>query len=83
MYGLTEVKLTGLARCKAGFKSSGIKRGPLKLPEGVSVNGELIAFGEDEEYLHCVISGTGDIYSVYKKSGESNHIYYELLRLNT
>lgn len=63
------------------FEKSGIHRGRLNLPDGVSCNGDLIAIGEDETHLHCVISGTGELYQVFK-SHNSNHIYQHLLSAN-
>ena len=63
------------------LNTSGIRKGPLKLPDGVLVDRELIAFGEDENYLHCVISQSGTYYGVYKSS-DKNHLYQHLLRLN-
>lgn len=64
------------------IESCGIPYGVLNLPEGVSVDGDLIVFGEDELYLHCVISGSGGYYGVFK-SNDDNHIYQQLLKLNT
>lgn len=65
-----------------GAIHSGIKKGILKLPEGVSVNGDLIAVGENDAYLHCFISGTWDYYGIWK-SDDENHLYQHILRLNT
>ena len=63
--------------------TSGIKIGPLKLPEGMSTNtiGGLVAFGEDKKYLHCILSATGSYYGVFK-SPDENHMYQRLLELN-
>lgn len=60
----------------------GIKCGPIKLPEGCYTEcGELIVFGENEDYLHCIFSKTGSYYGIYK-SPDTNHIYHEILRIN-
>jgi hypothetical protein len=64
------------------FSHCGVKRGILKLPEGANVNGDLIAVGENETYLHCFISGCGAYYGIYK-SDDENHLYQHILRLNT
>ena len=60
---------------------SNLMPGPLILPEGVSVEGELICIGEDDAYLHCIISGSGAYYGVFK-SHEANHLYGRLIELN-
>jgi hypothetical protein len=60
---------------------SGLRSGPLILPEGVSVDGSLILFAEDETYLHCVLSVTGAYYGVFK-SNDKNHMYQQLLKVN-
>lgn len=61
---------------------SGLKSGPLTLPRDIlAIIGELIAFGESDRYLHCVISGTGTYYGVFK-SDDENHLYQHILRLN-
>jgi hypothetical protein len=62
-------------------KRSAIPRGPLILPEGVTVAGSLIAFGEDDRYLHCIVSDTGAYYGVFK-GDDSDHLYQRLLELN-
>jgi len=60
-----------------------LKRGPLKMPDGVfHEGGDLIMFGEDKTHVHCVTSNTGDVYSVFK-SPDPNHLYQHLLKLNT
>lgn len=63
---------------------SGISHGPLIVPEDWAIggDGQLIAFAEDNVYLHCVISTTGAVMSVYK-SNDPNHMYQHLLSLNT
>jgi len=66
----------------SGLSHCGVKRGILKLPEGASVDGDLIAVGENENYLHCFISGSGAYYGIYK-SDDENHFYQHILRLNT
>lgn len=60
----------------------GIKPGPLRIPDGCSVDGNLIAIGEDDMYVHCIISNSGAYYGVFK-SEDKNHLYREILRLNT
>ena len=60
----------------------GINRGPLKLPNGMSVEGDLIAFGENDLYLHCIIGNTGNYFGVFK-SDDENHLYKRLIALNT
>ena len=65
----------------SGASDSGIKPGPLNLPNGASVNGKLIAFAEDDAYLHCVIEPEGTYYGVFK-SEDKNHLYQRLLKLN-
>jgi len=60
---------------------SNIPKGPLKLPKDMSVDGELIAVGENDMYLHCFISGGGQYLGVFK-SDEENHLYQHLLKLN-
>ena len=62
-------------------KRSTIPRGPLALPEGMTVAGSLIAFGEDDNYLHCIISDTGNYYGIHK-SDDPQHIYHRLIELN-
>ena len=79
MKGKTTVEMLGIGQFEH-FEHSGIERGPLKMPEGSS--GVLIAFGEDELYLHTIIADTGDYYGVYK-SDDENHIYNHLRNLNT
>lgn len=81
MKGKTVIDMKGVGEYEP-FDESGIQRGPLKLPEGAVVKGELVAFGEDESFLHCVISGTGDYYGVFK-SEDDNHLYQHLKALNT
>jgi hypothetical protein len=60
---------------------SEIQRGPLKLPNGVTVDGSLVAFGEDDDYIHCIISGSGTYYGIFK-SKDADHLYQRLLELN-
>lgn len=61
---------------------SDIKRGPLKLPEGVaSTTGDLIAIGENDEYLHCVFAKTGTLYQIFK-SDDPDHMWHVVLELN-
>ena len=60
---------------------SGIPSGKLVLPEGLTVDGDLIAFGECDMYLHCVISGSGEYYGIFK-SEDKNHLYQHILNLN-
>jgi hypothetical protein len=62
-------------------KRSGIRPGKLVTP--ARFDGDLIAFGEDDEYLHCVLQGSGALYQVYKLSGEEDHLYQHLLELNS
>ena len=80
MKGKVEIKCLGEGQFKP-FKESGLPRGPLKMPQGVSMDGELIAFGEDEEYIHCVISSTGQYYGVFR-SPDYDHFYQALRRAN-
>lgn len=61
---------------------SGLKKGAIKLPEGIIANGDLILVGENEAYLHCFISGSWDYYGIWK-SDDENHLYQHILRLNT
>jgi hypothetical protein len=63
-------------------KRSPIESGPLKLPDEASVLGQLIAIGEDDRYLHCIVSVSGAYFGVFK-SGDEKHLYQHLLRLNT
>lgn len=79
MRGTVKVEHIGFA--DTHFEESGIPRGKLTLPEGATVDGELIAFGEDELYLHCVVSETGNYYGVFK-SIDDNHLYQRLVELN-
>ena len=58
-----------------------IPAGPLKLPNDVSVDGDLILIGENDEYMHCIISGSGAYYGVFK-SHEENHLYKQICELN-
>ena len=81
MKGKVVVEILGDGQYKE-FKHSGIPKGPLKLPEGVTVDGELVAFGEDESYLHCVVSNTGEYLGVFKVL-DDKHLYRRLRRLNT
>lgn len=62
-----------------------LKRGPLKLPDGVRVCGSdhLIYFGENDDYLHTVTPDTGDYYGIYKNSGDPNHLFEAILELNS
>lgn len=80
MLGHMNIEFTG--ESMSGLSHCGVKRGILKLPEGVSVNGDLIAVGENESYLHCFISGSGAYYGIYK-SDDENHLYQHILGLNT
>lgn len=81
MKGVMNIELIG--QCiEAPASDSGINPGILKLPDGVEINGELLAVGENNEYLHCFITGTGSYYGVFK-SDDKNHIYQHLLALNT
>jgi len=64
------------------WNASNINLGPLKFPKGMSVDGDLIAIGENDKYLHCIISGTGMYYGVFK-SDDPDHLYQHLKRLNT
>jgi len=60
---------------------SEIKLGPLVLPKGATINGELIAVGENDAYLHCFASGSGSYLGIFKSEDE-NHIYARILELN-
>ena len=58
-----------------------IPQGPLKLPEGMNADGGLVFFGENDEYLHCIVAGTGQYLGVFK-SEDPNHIFQYILKLN-
>jgi hypothetical protein len=75
-----EVEFPGLQ--SVDFEFSGLEMGPLELPEGMSFEGDLILFGENAKYLHCVISGSGAYYGVFKSEDE-DHMYRHLLLINT
>ena len=62
-------------------KRSRIQRGPLILPDGATVEGQLVAIGENDDFLHCIVSGSGVFIGV-AKSPDENHFYQHLLRLN-
>ena len=81
MKGTMNIELIGES-INAPVTHSGISAGVLKLPEGVEVDGELLAVGENDQYLHCFITGTGSYYGIFKSEDE-NHIYQHLLELNT
>jgi hypothetical protein len=82
MKGKMKLELLGIGQFKE-FKYSGVQRGKLKLPEQIKIEsgGDLIAVGEDEDYLHCFFT-TGDYFGFYK-SDDEDHIYQHILRLNT
>ena len=63
------------------FTHSGLSKGKLALPPEAKVEGDLIAIGENESYVHCIISGTGDYYGIFK-SDDPKHIYQLILKLN-
>ena len=73
--------LTIITYPKGVANHSGLKTGPLKLPDDVAVNGQLILVGEIDQYLQCFISGSGTYYAVLKSEDE-NHLYQHILRLN-
>ncbi len=79
---LGHMNIEFIGESMSGLSHCGVRRGVLKLPEGASVNGDLIAVGENENYLHCFISGCGGYYGIYK-SNDENHLYQHILRLNT
>jgi len=52
MKGMIDIKLIP----HDSWNKSNINPGPLKLPDNISGDGELIAVGENDEYLHCFIN---------------------------
>lgn len=79
---LGHMNIEFIGESMSGLSHCGVKSGILKLPEGVSVDGDLIAVGENETYLHCFISGRWSYYGIFK-SDDENHLYQHILRLNT
>jgi hypothetical protein len=63
-------------------KPSGLANGSLIMPEGCMINdGELVKFGENDIYVHCIMTGTSAYYGIYK-SDDPNHIYTHLRKAN-
>jgi len=81
MKGTMNIDLVGES-VSDNINHSGIPCGILKLPKDVIIDGELLAVGENETYLHCFITGSGNYYGIFK-SDDENHIYQNLLKLNT
>ena len=81
MNGTMNIEIIG-ETFQPNSKRSVIQCGPLKLPDGVTVCGELVAFGENDMFLHCICSGSGAYYGVFK-SDDTEHLYQHLLRLNS
>lgn len=79
MQGTMSIAITG-SDFSVNANRSKLK-GPLKLPDGLTFAGQLIAIGEDDDYLHCIISESGGYYGVLK-SADENHLYQHLLKLN-
>lgn len=73
-----DVHLPG-ARIK---RPSGLPNGSLALPDGVTVDGGLTKFGENDLYVHCIIKGSGAYYGVYKDHDNPNHFYSHLRKIN-
>lgn len=80
MQGTTNIEIIGYD-AEPNSRRSRIQRGPLTLPEGANIDGQLIAFGENDGYLHCIVSGNGNYYGVFK-SEDQNHLYQRLVELN-
>ena len=81
MIGTMNIEMIG-ETFQPNHNRSAIQCGPLKLPDGVSVCGELVAFGENDTFLHCICSGNGAYYGVFK-SDDTEHLYQHLLLLNS
>jgi hypothetical protein len=82
MKGTMNIEVIGFDSTE-NAKRSPIERGPLVSPEGVNkTGGTLIAIGENDDYLHCILSDTGEYYGVLK-SDDPNHLYQHILSLNT
>ena len=62
---------------------SGLENGLLTLPDeiGLDENIQLILFGENEIYLHCVIVPHGTYLGVFKSS-DPDHMYQHILNSN-
>lgn len=79
---LTTSLMRATIKCLDVEAPSSIRPGPLELPDGLSVDGGLIAFAEDDAYIHCVIGGTGTYYGIYRSS-DADHVYQRILALNS
>lgn len=75
--GMMDIVLIG-SDC---WNKSNIPLGVVKLPDEISVDGEVIVVGENDTYLHCFISNTGAYFGIYK-SDDPKHIYQLILKLN-
>lgn len=78
MKGTVNIEFLGYGKGDTNYSS--IERGKLKLPKGITSESDIIAFGENEKYIHCITSD-GNYMGIYK-SNDENHIYQQILKLN-
>ena len=80
MNGTMTIQIKG-ASFVSDSNRSNIPRGALNLPDGFSINGILVAIGEDDKFLHCIASPSGNYFGISKEE-EYNHLFQHILRLN-